>query len=209
MKKQINLLTNLLMIGLSVFTAYQTYTAFNWQWLLSFVVSLAGTLGTMATAYKWRYAGLPNMVQNVSNFIVSVGAGIYGDAIMAGYYFLMESLSLKTWGEHSKSDGTITVDKTVNWLKVAVLVAITGLGLGCLSFILGGQAIVLDALNNATGAVAQYMQKVERKRASWYLWLATNLMGIVIWLSVDNVQLAVMYGIFTLNSVRGLMNWSE
>lgn len=209
MKKQINLLTNLLMIGLSVFTAYQTYISFNWQWLLSFIVSLAGTLGTMATAYKWRYAGLPNMMQNVSNFIVSVGAGIYGDAVMAGYYFLMESLSLKTWGAHSKADGTITVDKTVDWRKVAILIATTGLGLGLFSFILGGQAIVLDALNNATGAVAQYMQKVERKRASWYLWLATNVMGIIIWLSVDNVQLAVMYGIFTLNSVRGLINWSE
>ena len=207
-KKIFNQIINVFMLGITLLTAYQSYTDFNVMWLTSFIVSLAGTFGTMATAYKWKYAGLPNMVQNVSNVFVSTASGVYGDAIMAGYYLVTETLSLKIWTDHSKGN-KVEVDKTFDWKRVSMLVVITGIGLGLLSFILGGQMIILDALNNATGAVAQYLQKIERKRVGWVLWLITNVIGIVIWYRLGNVQLAVMYAIFTLNSIRGYLNWSE
>ena len=207
-KKIFNQIINLFMLGITLLTAYQSYTDFNVMWLTSFIVSLAGTFGTMATAYKWKYAGLPNMVQNVSNIFVSTASGVYGDAIMAIYYFITETLSLKIWTEHSNGD-EVEVDKTFDWKRVSILVLITGLGLGLFSFILGGQMIIMDAFNNATGAVAQYLQKIERKRFGWVLWAITNLVGIRLWFKLGNTQLAVMYAVFTLNSVRGYMNWSE
>ena len=207
-KKIFNQIINVFMLGITLLTAYQSYTDFNVMWLTSFVVSLAGTFGTMATAYKWKYAGLPNMVQNVSNVFVSTASGVYGDAIMAVYYFVTETLSLKIWTEHSKGN-EVEVDKTFDWKRVSILVLITGLGLGLFSFILGGQMIILDAFNNATGAVAQYLQKIERKRFGWVLWAITNLVGIRLWLKLGNTQLAVMYAVFTLNSIRGYLNWSE
>ena len=207
-KKIFNQIINVFMLGITLLTAYQSYTDFNVMWLTSFIVSLAGTFGTMATAYKWKYAGLPNMVQNVSNIFVSTASGVYGDAIMAVYYFTTETLSLKIWTEHSKGN-EVEVDKTFDWKRVSILVLITGLGLGLFSFILGGQMIILDAFNNATGAVAQYLQKIERKRFGWVLWAITNLIGIRLWFKLGNTQLAVMYAVFTLNSVRGYLNWSE
>ena len=207
-KKIFNQIINVFMLGITLLTAYQSYTDFNIMWLTSFIVSLAGTFGTMATAYKWKYAGLPNMVQNVSNIFVSTASGVYGDAIMAVYYFATETLSLKIWTEHSKGN-EVEVDKTFDWKRVSILVLITGLGLGLFSFILGGQMIILDAFNNATGAVAQYLQKIERKRFGWVLWAITNLIGIRLWLKLGNTQLAVMYSVFTLNSIRGYLNWSE
>ena len=207
-KKIFNQIINVFMLGITLLTAYQSYTDFNVMWITSFIVSLAGTFGTMATAYKWKYAGLPNMVQNVSNVFVSTASGVYGDAIMAVYYFTTETLSLKIWTEHSKGN-EVEVDKTFDWKRVSILVLITGLGLGLFSFILGGQMIIMDAFNNATGAVAQYLQKIERKRFGWVLWAITNLIGIRIWFKLGNTQLAVMYAVFTLNSIRGYMNWSE
>ena len=207
-KKIFNQIINLFMLGITLLTAYQSYTDFNVMWLTSFIVSLAGTFGTMATAYKWKYAGLPNMVQNVSNVFVSTASGVYGDAIMAVYYFITETLSLKIWTEHSNGD-EVEVDKTFDWKRVSILVLITGIGLGVFSFILGGQMIIMDAFNNATGAVAQYLQKIERKRFGWVLWAITNLVGIRLWFKLGNTQLAVMYAVFTLNSIRGYLNWSE
>lgn len=207
-KKIFNQIINVFMLGITLLTAYQSYTDFNVMWLTSFIVSLAGTFGTMATAYKWKYAGLPNMVQNISNVFVSTASGVYGDAIMAVYYFITETLSLKIWTEHSNGD-EVEVDKTFDWKRVSILVLITGLGLGLFSFILGGQMIIMDAFNNATGAVAQYLQKIERKRFGWVLWAITNLVGIRLWFKLGNTQLAVMYAVFTLNSIRGYLNWSE
>lgn len=207
-KKLFNQIINVLMLGITLLTAYQSYTDFNTLWLTSFIVSLAGTLGTMATAYKWKYAGLPNMVQNISNIYVSGVSGVLGDAIMGVYYLGTEAFSLKSWTEHSKGN-KVEVDKTFDWKRVSLLVFFTGIGLGLLSLALGGQMIILDAMNNATGAVAQYLQKVERKRAGWVLWFITNIIGIKIWFELGNPQMAVMYGVFTLNSVRGYLNWSE
>lgn len=207
-KKIFNQIINVFMLGITLLAAYQSYTDLNIMWVTSFIVSLAGTFGTMATAYKWKYAGLPNMVQNVSNIFVSGISGVYGDAIMGVYYFITEAFSLKVWTEHSKGN-KVEVDKTVDWKRVLVLILTTGLGLGVFSFILGGQMIILDALNNATGAVAQYMQKLQRKRAGWVLWGITNVVGIKIWYDLGNMQMAVMYSVFTLNSIRGYLNWSE
>lgn len=207
-KKLFNQIINVLMLGITLLTAYQSYADFNTLWLTSFIVSLAGTFGTMATAYKWKYAGLPNMIQNISNIYVSGVSGVLGDAIMGVYYLGTEAFSLKSWTEHSKGN-KVEVDKTFDWKRVSLLVFFTGIGLGLLSLALGGQMIILDAMNNATGAVAQYLQKVERKRAGWVLWFITNVIGIKIWFELGNPQMAVMYGVFTLNSVRGYLNWSE
>lgn len=207
-KKLFNQIINIAMVGITLLTAYQSYADFNMLWLTSFIVSLAGTLGTMATAYKWKYAGLPNMVQNISNIYVSGVSGVLGDAVMGIYYFATEAFSLKVWTEHAKGN-KVQVDKTVDWKRVLILILSTGIGLGLMSFVLGGQMIIMDALNNATGSVAQYLQKIERKRAGWVLWFITNVIGIVIWYKLENVQMAVMYSVFTLNSVRGYLNWSE
>lgn len=206
--KLFNRIINIAMVGITLLTAYQSYTDFNMLWLTSFIVSLAGTFGTMATAYKWKYAGLPNMVQNISNIYVSGVSGVLGDAVMGIYYLGTEAFSLKSWTEHAKGN-KVQVDKTFEWKRVVKLVFWTGVGLGLLSFTLGGKMIILDAVNNATGAVAQYLQKVERKRVGWVLWLITNVIGIVIWYRLENMQMAVMYSVFTLNSVRGYLNWSE
>ena len=207
-KKLFNQIINVAMVGITLLTAYQSYTDFNMLWLTSFIVSLAGTFGTMATAYKWKYAGLPNMVQNISNIYVSGVSGVVGDAVMGVYYLGTEAFSLKSWTEHAKGN-KVEVDKTFEWKRVVKLVFWTGVGLGLLSFTLGGKMIILDAVNNATGAVAQYLQKVERKRIGWVLWFITNVIGIVIWYRLENMQMAVMYSVFTLNSVRGYLNWSE
>lgn len=206
--KLFNRIINIAMVGITLLTAYQSYTDFNMLWLTSFIVSLSGTFGTMATAYKWKYAGLPNMVQNISNIYVSGVSGVLGDAVMGIYYLGTEAFSLKSWTEHAKGN-KVQVDKTFEWKRVVKLVFWTGVGLGLLSFTLGGKMIILDAVNNATGAVAQYLQKVERKRIGWVLWLITNVIGIVIWYRLENMQMAVMYSVFTLNSVRGYLNWSE
>lgn len=207
-KKLFNQIINIAMVGITLLTAYQSYTDFNILWLTSFIVALAGTFGTMATAYKWKYAGLPNMVQNISNIYVSGVSGVLGDAIMGVYYLGTEAFSLKSWTEHAKGN-KVEVDKTFEWKRVVKLVFWTGVGLGLLSFTLGGKMIILDAVNNATGAVAQYLQKVERKRIGWVLWFITNVIGVVIWYRLENMQMAVMYSVFTLNSVRGYLNWSE
>ena len=126
-----------------------------------------------------------------------------------GYKGLMtmrQAIEISANIPHVKALSLIGVDKAIDFCEK---VGITGLGDEGLSLALGGKMIILDAMNNATGAVAQYLQKIERKRVGWVLWFITNVIGIVIWYELGNAQMAVMYSVFTLNSVRGYLNWSE
>lgn len=206
-KRLFNSLVDILMLIIALYTTVVTFKGFNAYWALSTVVLWAGTFGTIMTAKRHKLAGLPNLLQNGFNLIVAWQSGVFGDSIMSLWYAVSEGLSLKTWGEHAKGD-KVETEKDVNWFKVAFMVLVTGVLLGVYSYLRGGQQIVLDAINNSTGAVAQYMQKIKRQRASWYLWGITNLIGIVLWWDINPIQSA-MYTAFLLNTVRGYINWSE
>lgn len=206
-KRLFNSLVDILMLIIATYTTVVTFKGVNAYWALSTVVLWAGTFGTIMTAKRHKLAGLPNLVQNGFNLIVAWQSGVFGDSIMSLWYAVSEALSLKTWGEHAKGD-KVETEKDVNWFKVAFMVLVTGVLLGVYSYLRGGQQIVLDAINNSTGAVAQYMQKIKRQRASWYLWGITNLIGIVLWWDINPIQSA-MYTAFLLNTVRGYLNWSE
>lgn len=206
-KQFFNKIVDVLMVGIVLYTTANTWTEFSWYWLLSTIVLWAGTAGTIMTAKRHKLAGLPNLVQNGFNLVVAWQSGVFGDSLMSLWYAVSEALSLKTWGEHAKGD-KVQTEKNVNWLKVAIMVLVTGVVLGIYSYLRGGQQIILDAINNSTGAVAQYMQKISRQRASWYLWGITNLIGIVLWWDINPIQSA-MYTAFLLNTVRGYINWSE
>lgn len=206
-KRLFNSLVDILMLIIATYTTVVTFKGINAYWVLSTVVLWAGTFGTIMTAKRHKLAGLPNLVQNSFNLIVAWQSGVFGDSIMSLWYAVSEALSLKTWGEHAKGD-KVETEKDVNWFKVAFMVLVTGVLLGVYSYLRGGQQIVLDAINNSTGAVAQYMQKIKRQRASWYLWGITNLIGIALWWDINPIQSA-MYTAFLLNTVRGYLNWSE
>lgn len=206
-KKMLNILVDVLMVLIAIYTMTATWAGFSWYWLLSTVVLWAGTVGTIMTAKKHAKAGIPNLIQNVFNLYVSGVSRIPGDALMSLWYAGNEFTSLKTWGENSEGN-KVETEKTVDWKHVFKLVVITGIGLGLFSYFVNGRMIVLDALNNASGAFAEYMQKVKRQRASWWLWGITNLIGIYMWWDINPIQ-SGMYVAFLLNTVRGYINWSE
>lgn len=206
-KQMFNKIVDILMLGIALYTTAITWADFTWYWLLSTVVLWAGTVGTIMTAKRHKLAGLPNLVQNVFNIFVSGYAGVLGDSLMSVWYAVNEGASIKIWNDHSVGD-KVKTEKCVNWFRVVGLMAVTGIGMGLYSYYMGGQKIVLDAVNNASGAIGIYMQKIERQRASWYLWGITNILGIAIWWDINPIQ-AGMYVAFLLNTVRGYINWSE
>ena len=46
-----------------------------------------------------------------------------------------------------------------------------------------------------------------RYREQWILWIALNILSIVLW--ADNPSMYLMFGAYLLNSVYGFYNWSR
>ena len=150
-----------------------------------------------------------NSIQNISAAIVAGKNRVYGDMFTSIYYLFTQIFGFKQWSGHKNAEGELVVDKTTNWKFVGLAILVGFFGLGSLSYFMGGALIFWDAFNNATAIIAQYMQLVQRKRSSWILWLITNIISLYIFVQQGVPQMAIMYFVFSLNAIRGYINWTE
>lgn len=185
----------------------------NNGWMtLANLVSWLGLIGTIGLAHAKTWNFPPNMAQNLFGTVQAWQSALYGDMFMSAFYFLSNLfIGLPSWLKNKSDDdseGDIKIVKTTDWKTIIIAIVAGGVLLGVVSYFMGGNYIVLDAINNSTAIVAQVMQ-MRRNRNSWWLWGLTNVIGIVIWLGVGQPQMAVMYLCFALNSVRGWINWGQ
>ena len=179
----------------------------NGWFTLPNLVSWLGLIGTVGLAHakNWNFGF--NMVQNLFATLQAGKSKLYGDMIMSIFYLGSQFFGISNWKKNT-IDGKLKIEDRSNWTLIALAIIVGGFLLGGVSWLLGGAYIILDALNNATAIVAQVLQ-MRRQRASWILWAVTNVIGIYIWLGVGVPQMAIMYLVFSLNSVRGWINWSK
>lgn len=199
--KKLNILIDLLLVGWTAFGSFQN------GWLtLPNLVSWLGLIGVIGLAKKWQGNFFFNGLQNLSAAVVAYGSKLYGDMFMSIFYLGSQIFGFTNWKKHRDKDGELEVDKKGNWFTILISILIGFIVLGFTSFKMGGAFIILDAFNNSTAIVAQTMQ-MKRMRNSWLLWGLTNLIGIIIWMGVGVPQMAIMYTVFTVNSIRGYINW--
>lgn len=192
-------------LAMIVMTAYGS---FQNGWLnLANLTSWLGLVGTVGLANKWQGNFFFNGFQNAVATMVAGRARLFGDMFMSLFYLSSQVYGYTNWSQHRTEEG-LQIESRSNWFVVALSILVGFFLLGGASWLLGGTFILLDAFNNSTAIVAQVMQ-MRRNRHSWLLWLLTNLVGIYIWAGVGVPQMAIMYGVFAMNSVRGFINWSE
>lgn len=197
----VNILVDLILV---LFTAYGSFQ--NGWFTLANLVSWLGLIGVIGLAKKWQGNFFFNGLQNLSAAIVAFSSKLYGDMFMSIFYLGSQIFGFTNWKKHRDKDGELEVDKKGNWLTIISSIVIGFIILGFTSWKMGGAFIILDAFNNSTAIVAQTMQ-MKRMRNSWLLWALTNIVGIIIWLGVGVPQMAIMYTVFTVNSIRGFINW--
>ncbi|MDO4670953.1 MAG: nicotinamide riboside transporter PnuC [Aerococcus sp.] len=184
------------------------YGSFKNGWLsLANLVSWLGLLGTIGLAYAKQWNFPFNMAQNLFAAVQGGVSRLYGDMFMSIFYFLSQIYGIYNWKNHKTESGELKIVKQSNWPVIIGAVVIGGFVLGLVSYLMGGEYIFLDAFNNATAIVAQVLQ-MRRNRGGWILWIITNVIGVYIWFGVGQPQMAIMYLVFTLNALRGLVNWN-
>ncbi|MDK6688306.1 nicotinamide riboside transporter PnuC [Aerococcus urinae] len=203
-KKTFNLAVDIALVAITAWGSIQ-----NGWFNLPNLVSWLGLAGVIGLAKKWQGNFIFNGIQNLSAAIVAGRSKVYGDMFTSLYYLGTQFFGFKEWQKHKGKDGLVKVDQSTNWKVVVFAIFVGFFLLGGLSWWLGGVYIFWDAFNNATAIIAQYMQVVQRKRSSWILWLITNAISLCLFLSVGVPQMAIMYFVFSLNAVRGWLNWGE
>lgn len=173
--------------------------------LLAFVTG-AWSVWLAARNNPWTW---PIGVANSALFVVVfVGARLYFDMSLNVFYVLSGLWGWWAWmyGGAARSEKPITSVRPAEFLAVlsvgAALTALMWHG----GVLLNGASPALDAITTGLSVVAQWLL-MRRQIETWYVWIAADLVYIPMYFSRDLPLTAVLYAIFLLMCLRGLVEW--
>lgn len=205
---------------LLVFFAANLYLYFAWNdTLLGLISSLAGMLCVVLVAKGKISNYFFGIVQTSSYAYISYGYGLYGEVMLNALFYLpVQFIGLFLWSKHK-------VDKSAAGEEIAVLrlsksgwaktIVVSAVGIAAYAVglnVIGGKAVGLDSATTVLSIVAQILM-LRRFAEQWILWIAVNVLSIVMWAYVlatqggNDYTVLVMWTAFLINSVYGYVNW--
>ncbi|HDX0981338.1 TPA: nicotinamide riboside transporter PnuC [Pasteurella multocida] len=132
---------------------------------------------------------------------------VYIPAQFIGYFLWRENLQKGSEGAESVIAKSLTLK---GWAIVLGTITI-----GTLLFVqalnaAGGSSTGLDGLTTVIVVVAQLLM-ILRYREQWLLWIALNVISIVLWTQAKegSLTMVTMYSAYLLNSLYGYYNWTK
>lgn len=152
---------------------------------------------------------------------------LYGEVMMnLLYYVPMNVIGFITWtklakkkaesaqtGDVSKDVETRHMSSKQRWLTFVIAVVVILAYWQLLKF-MGGNLALIDSCSTIVSIIAMYLQ-VMRYTESWIMWIFTNLISIVLWLTAmltqdsNNITMLLMWSAYLVNSTYGYINWKK
>ncbi|WFM81324.1 nicotinamide riboside transporter PnuC [Streptococcus ruminicola] len=176
--------------------------------VLSIIMSIFGFIGTWTLAIQWQHTFKANGVQNVAGILVAGIQGVYGEMFKSCYYLATEFIGHYNWKKRRNDDGELVVDKKFSLKDVLIAVFFWTFGLGFISYWMGGQKIILDAITNGLSFTAQQRQ-VKGHLDGYYIWLVVDLLSFILYLSIGNPIVAFSYLGMVAQGFVGIIIWKK
>ena len=125
--------------------------------------------------------------------MLSYANGIYGDFVQNIFY----QLPVLAYGLYREVEH---IEKKRDSKTLVVMWIIMFAGILYTLRLTNDPAPVLDAFTTATSMTAIVML-ADNNRHQWKLWMASNLVGVVIWMQRDVPYLALMFAFYLINSI--------
>ena len=143
---------------------------------------------------------------------------LYGEVAINAYYFLTMIYGVYVWrkrlavsGERSEEKYTVRtrqLSKRIFLLIVLASIAVSWLvGWGLARWTDDTQPY-LDAFTTVPALVAQVLM-ILVYRQHWYLWLAVDILSVVLWLRAGDYCMTAQYVFWCCNCVYGFIRWTQ
>ncbi|MGC7559957.1 nicotinamide riboside transporter PnuC [Pasteurella sp. PK-2025] len=205
-------------VWLAIFLAAQVIVYVqNPESILAMISGISGVLCVVFVSKGKISNYLFGLIFAYTYFYVAWGANYLGEmntvlyvyipAQFVGYFLWKNKLQKETENTEAVISKSLTLK---GW--VITFSAIIG---GTLLFVealnaAGGSSTGLDGLTTVIVVVAQLLM-VLRYRQHWLLWIALNVISIVLWLQAaeSSLSMVMMYSAYLLNSLYGYYNWRK
>jgi nicotinamide mononucleotide transporter len=136
---------------------------------------------------------------------------LYSDAILQIYFFVFQIYGFYYWMQGKSDDGTVVVDYLPrSAYKFYFTIAITAWL--SWSFLMGyytdASFPYWDGAIAVLSMIAQFLLS-RRHIENWYLWIVVDVLAIGLFITKDLGPTAVLYGVFLVLSVIGLLGWQK
>lgn len=183
--------------------------------MIGMVCGLSGVVCVALTAKGKISSYIFNFIQMATYMVICWQAGLYLEFGEQVFYFLACIYGVFAWAKNMKknNDGTEQVIakkfKWWHWLVVIAIVAVTTLLVGYFGdVVLGSTLSYLDACTVALSVMAQLLM-VWRYREQWAMWIAIDVVSMIMFALLGQWSMVAMYIAWTANAFYGWYNWSK
>ena len=156
------------------------------------------------------------LINSVVYLIMALQSGFYGEVITTLYFLVSQPIGLYLWlssfaNHEEKQEETFQAKRLdlKGWIKYLFITAIMWLGMGFAYQSIGSNRPFRDSVTDGTNGVGQLLMN-NLYAEQWIFWIATNIFSIYLWWgSGGNLQIVVMYLVYTINSLYGWYKWNQ
>lgn len=137
------------------------------------------------------------------------GVKLYSDMLLQGFFFAVNLYGWWYWKRSIAVEGDIVVERLAplhraQWIAGAIFATV---GWGWLMHRYTDAAFPWWDAGVAMVSVAAQILQSRRKIESWVLWIAVDVAAIGLYATKGLTLTAVLYGVFLLLSIWGLVDW--
>lgn len=204
-----------------LFLSNFTILALSIYWgdnVLSIISAIAGVINVILVS-KQMISNYYFGIIGVSTYAyIAFQSKLYGDFMLNAFYYLpMQFVGIYMWNKAKEKSEKNEVESRLMTNKQRILLTIiSALSIGVYSAvlkILGGNIPIIDATSTVLSVIAMILM-VKQYVEQWHLWVIINGVSILMWVislceGSGDLATLLMWIIYLLNSVFGLVNWQR
>lgn len=185
---------------------YSNLQAFD---LMSTAMGLLGLFGNILLAHKKSSTFALNMSNNILGGILSFQNRFFAEVGMNIIYFATQAVQgIPYFKKHKDETGEVETKSEIEPIKIITYIVFGTLAMGLVSKFFDGNMVVLDSVQNGIAIGAQ-LRQMNGNADGWLLWVLSNIINIIVWVSVGNWILVASFAAYAIVAVSGYLNWSE
>ena len=204
-----------LLIQVVTFFIANNFSFFDSQ--LSVISLISGCLGVCAVCLTsqgsiWTY--LFGFSQVFTYTYLCCTQRFYGEIAINGYYFITMIYGVYVWRSRltDTAEGKVITPRSLSlrtliliFLGTLVVATLVGWGLAVWT---DDTQPYLDAYTTIPALVAQVLM-ILVYREHWFIWLAVDVLSVVLWLRAGDYCMAAQYAFWCANCLYGLHRWKS
>ena len=173
--------------------------------------SFIGTLATIICAKGKMSYYIWGFIQTIMFLIYNLQLRLWVESAEQFYYLITMIIGVFIWKKNLNKTKTKVQAKKITITELIAIIfglAVMSVVIYQIDVLLKGTAPLLDTLSLSIAIIANLLCTLCYKE-QWILWFALDIIQTIMYFSVGESIMAIMYIVWTINCVYGWYNWSK